>query len=206
MKIHNNERDVEIPAMLNFVAKHEPKSLLDVGAHQSHALYARDLRGLVEVYHGVDVQRDDETAAILDRYVTGNVLTLDLRKKYDMIVSLSSIEHCGISTYKAKSYRQERDKVFKKILRLSRRHVWLSFPVGPAYLMEGQYATIDDKTLAAWEKTLTTLKFKDVSLTFYLYDLESDSYVDVSRGEAMAAEYPPVAKLPAFCILEASKK
>ncbi len=205
MQNFNNERDVEIPAMRKFVAAHKVESLLDVGAHWSHALYAHDLRKLVRVYHGIDMQEDEATAAILDRYMVGNVLKLDSRKKYDYVISMSSIEHAGITSYQVKDYERERDKVFKKCLALSRRHVWMSFPVGPPHLIEGQYATIDNETLTGWLRSLTRSKFTDVETRYYLYDLDSDSYGVVSRAEAMAAEYPPVGKCPAFCILEASK-
>lgn len=198
--VFGNERDVEVPDLLAFVERHRVGSLLDVGAHWSHAHYARQLRRLVKVYHGVDILPDPQTAEILDAYHVGNVLDFDSPGSYDCVVSVSTLEHCGISTYRVDDYRGERDQVFEKCLSLARRHVWLSFPVGKPFFLPGEFANVTGDCLDGWVRRVSELGWRMNRRFFYLND-DGRTYRPVAPGVALGHEYDLSRIQQSFCIM-----
>ena len=141
-----NERDLEHPALIDFIKSHpDIKTALDVGAHYSWYEYAQEVKTLIPNYDGVDILPDPKTEAIIDKYWQKNVLDMD--GKYDLVFCISSIEHSGISTYKSDNYRAERMRVFQKIVDLSKKYIFITFPFGQEALHEGEFANVTKEDL-----------------------------------------------------------
>ena len=110
------ERSVEISIIMEMIKKYKGKKILEVGNVLSH-------------YFNVDHE-------IIDKYETDEgVINLDIvdfktSKKYDLILSISTIEHIGWS-YK----KRDENKILNVIKKLkdllsSNGEIILSFPVG----------------------------------------------------------------------------
>jgi hypothetical protein len=123
--VYGTDRDVESPIVLEFISKYKPESVLDVGCHWSGHTYAPEIRGMIKRYDGVDII-PDPTLTILDNYHVGNVL--DISAQYDCVMCISTLEHVGISTYKA-DHEAEMFRVIDKCKQLGKR-VLFTFPVG----------------------------------------------------------------------------
>jgi hypothetical protein len=202
MLMFNNERDVEVPALLEFIARHKDGigSLLDVGAYYSHAYYARQVRELVGVYDGIDIVYDPDTAAIADHYIVGNVNNFGVSQLYDCVVCLSTLEHCGISTYMVGDYLAERDRVFRKCIDLALHFAWFSFPVGKPYYLPGEFANIDVDTLVRWVQWAEARGWR-VDAEFYYLNEDGQTYRQVESEVALAHEYDLSRIQQSFCIL-----
>src|SRR3989338_26764 len=115
---HFNDRDIEIPALLDFMSRHREKfaSLLDVGARYSHLYYAPLVRQQFPnvFYDGVDICPDPDTAKLLNTYHVGNV-TEPFLGPYDLVTCISTIEHCGLTSYKRDDIKAEQLKVFSRV-------------------------------------------------------------------------------------------
>ena len=161
-----NERDLEIPAILDFVKEHpDVVTALDVGCHWSWSYYAPEIRKMLSNYDGLDLLADSQTAAIIDKYWQINVLDFENRH-YDLVMCISSLEHAGISTYKIKDYKLEQQEVFAKLLELSKKYLFLTFPYGKEALHKGQFAnitkeqfTVLSRLVDIWGKTKEELHF-----------------------------------------------
>jgi hypothetical protein len=142
---HFNERDVEIPALMDFLEARRGRfvSLLDAGAKYSHAYYATLVRGsFPEVaYHGVDLVPDPETVRIVDAYHVGNVADVDL-SPYDVVTCISMIEHCGMPSNTCGDAAAERLRVFRRLSSLARRYLFLTFPFGAEGMVPREYANV----------------------------------------------------------------
>lgn len=147
------DRDCETPMVVEWAKKHSQiASLLDVGAHWSGNHYARELRGLVNHYDGIDIQPpDDVTKSILNGYFVGNATDYKFDREYEAVICVSTIEHAGVSTYKG-DYVKERMKLFERCLALTKKHFWISFPVGQPFVYEGEFAIITKEHLQAFEE------------------------------------------------------
>lgn len=156
------DRDCETPLVTEFISERAPiASLLDIGAHWSGHHYAKDLREFVDDYVGIDIQPpDDITGKLLNTYHTGNVNDFPFNRLFDAVICVSTIEHAGVSTYKA-DYVKERMALFSKCLRLARKYVWISFPVGQEHIEEGQLAIITEDHLCAFESMAKDYKVKE---------------------------------------------
>jgi hypothetical protein len=103
-------------------------------------------------HDGIDIQpADSATAAILDNYFVGNANTFQFDlPQYDAVICVSTIEHSGVSTYKGDPV-DERMKLFHRCLELARKHLWISFPIGQLYTVEGQLSVVTGQQLEVWE-------------------------------------------------------
>ena len=147
----NNERDLEVPVVLNWVKKlgreHSSIDLLDVGAHYSHATYAHEVRSLIpspNTYDGVDILPDPETAKVLDNYLVQDVKTLDgpYAYRYTHTMCISVLEHSGINPYQSTNIEAEQLAVFEKILNLGPRGSLFTFPFGSPGVYPKEYSNI----------------------------------------------------------------
>jgi hypothetical protein len=147
------DRDCETPMVTEWVKKYSPfGSLLDIGAHWSGHHYAREIRNHVGQYDGIDIQPpDDLTRSILNGYFVGNVNDYHFDHLYDAVICVSTIEHAGVSTYKG-DFLKERLKLFERALSITRKHFWISFPVGQPYVFEGEFAIVTEDHVAAFEQ------------------------------------------------------
>lgn len=196
-----NERDIEDPALISFVEKHKDiKSVLDVGACYSYATYANKLRALVKKYDGIDILPDQETEKILDKYIVDNVKNYN--KKYDLVSCISTIEHAGISTYKTADHVKERRLIFKKLLDLSKKYVFLTFPYGKESFHENEFANITSKDLQVFTKMCSKVK-----TTFYFSEFPQGKipFVEVEKEFANDVEYKRELGTRCVCIMEILK-
>ena len=172
---YGNERDVEVPAVVEFVRRHVPKaarmSLLDVGAHGSHATYAPLLRELVsrQRYAAIDKIHDPATEAIVDEWTTGDLIALPIRDRYDAVTCVSVIEHVGIKPWRSDTAKEERLLMFFSLLRIARSAVLLTAPFGHG-AVTNEYACVTPDELATWSAIASLMGFTDPSnaARFYL--------------------------------------
>jgi hypothetical protein len=157
--IENNERDIEVPSLISLVQQYRPKTFLDVGAHYSWYTYANPIKMIVEQYDGLDIIEDPKTAEVIDKYMVTNVTDFISSIKYDFVSCISVIEHSGISTYKTEDYRLERIKVFEKLVQLSRKYLYITFPYGAPGVVENQYANITKEDLSEFNNIATKYGF-----------------------------------------------
>lgn len=160
--IKRTNRDAEIPLLLEYVKEHPVESLLDVGAHYSIHHYAPQLREMVKKYDAIDIIPDPETEAIVDSYIVGNANEITEVLPWEMVISVSVFEHCGLSTYTA-DHNTEVINLFKTCLRMASKYVWLSFDVGQPYVTPGQHAPI---TKDLWNQMLKLSKDYKVTKRF----------------------------------------
>jgi hypothetical protein len=164
-----NAHDVEDVALCDFLRffRNRISSALDVGAHYSHAHYAREVRSLISGYYdGIDLLPDPDTAPLLDNYHVANFSDAVLWN-YDVIFSISALEHCGISTYKIEDYREERYQIASGMFRLAEQFVFMSFPFGLDGLVEDQYANITNLDLVNIERVALSSSFIPLVYDFY---------------------------------------
>lgn len=208
MTLNYNERDIEGPALIDFIKSHpDIKSILDVGSHWSWSYYAPEVRKLVKHYAGIDILEDPQTAAILDRYIVGNVLDKKLTP-YDLVCCISSIEHSGISTYKVEDYQTEQLRVFKRLLKLSKKYLFVTFPFGQEALHEGQFANITKELLRNFtNEAILHYKLQSITKQFYFSGSPQEKvpYQEVSMDFASQVEYKPELGTRCFCILTIEK-
>lgn len=194
---YKNNRDVEIPSVIDFIHIFgcSIQSLLDVGAHDSFASYAplvwRFMDG--KVYHAIDILEDPKTAEFVDRYIQCNVLNYTFDSRYDLVMSISAIEHCGMTTYKSPDPKHERLNFFQRLCDLSQRLVFVTFPFGLEGQVEGQYANITYEELRAYDRMAFYLNFKPLTRHFYFNEFPQQGKLwrEVSRNEAAQVPLNP---------------
>lgn len=161
--ISRTDRDAEAVVLTEYVNGLPPiKSALDVGCHSSRdeGRYAEAIKGRVKRYDGIDIKHDPRLDGFLDNYFVGNVNDFVFPQKYDLVTCVSTIEHTGLSTYKADPLT-ERMGMFMKCLELSNKYVWISFPLGQEYTFPDQLSVITEKILKRWEGLTSNFKVKE---------------------------------------------
>jgi len=204
---HWNERDLEIPALLEFIKDHpDIRTALDVGAHYSSHYYAKEAKKLLFHYAGIDILPDLETEKILDRYITGNVLEHHLTP-YDLVFCISTIEHAGISTYKVENYKEEQTKVFMKILELAKKYVFITFPFGKEALHVGEFANITQEQLANFATLASEWGSKKMDVVFYYSEApqQRQPYHPIDISLASGIEYKKELGTRCVCFLSVEK-
>lgn len=154
---HRNAHDVEDVLLCEFLREHqdEIKSVLDVGAHYSHAHYAPEVRKIIKGrYDAVDILTDEKTAGIVNSYFNCDVKSLLRSALYDCVFSISAIEHCGMTSYKCDNPRKERLNVIQRINELAERFIFLTFPFGKPAHVENQYENITHDELLDWMRVI----------------------------------------------------
>ena len=145
------DRDLEIPNFLAFLQekKNTFESFLDVGAHYSANYYAHAIRQYAKIYHALDPSPDEAVKLIADTYFTGDFLKVNL-EPYDFMLCLSTIEHVGMYPYIYPDRVTVRDIFFNKLLSLTKKYLWFSFPVGQPYEIAGQMSIIPPVQCDRW--------------------------------------------------------
>lgn len=190
-----NERDIEHPAIIDFVKSHKDiETMLDVGAAYSYFTYANELRELLGIYDGIDILPDEKTAAILDNYFVGDVKDMT-GGSYDLVACISTIEHSGISSYKSKDFVKERMQVFKKIVLLSKKYVFITFPYGLASFEDNEFANVTPGHLADFTKMC-----KSVKTTFYFSEAPQQQIPFRKVEKVFADEVMYIKELGTRCV------
>jgi len=198
---YRTDRDVEAPLLLEFLEETKPVSLLDVGAHWSHASYAPEVRKLVKTYDAVDVLPDPQTEDIVDNYYVGKLEDhLDRLPKYDVVTCVSTLEHAGLSTYKG-NYWTERIDLFCQCLVLAER-VWFSFPVGQDYLYPNELAVVTGDHLRIFEEEAGGRQIKE--RFFYTQGCQSDHpwYEHQKKDVALKIPFIDFIGCQSLCVME----
>lgn len=84
------ERIVEIPIVYNILAKYKNKDVLEVGNVMSHYF---------PIKHKV-LDKYEKSPLVINK----DVATVNLRKKFDLIISVSTLEHVGFNYGEKKDY------------------------------------------------------------------------------------------------------
>lgn len=92
MTVHGNERDCELPWLLNQAAD-LTYPVLDVGSHESTYLHALSEHGPVD---GIDI-RQAPGGQPLRQHFQADIRTWQAPEKYPTVVALSTIEHIGLA-------------------------------------------------------------------------------------------------------------
>jgi hypothetical protein len=147
-----NDRDFEMPLLLNLVAEKKPRLLLDVGAHFSWYTYAPFIRERLQeggIYDAIDIMDCPQTAEIVDTFTKGSVLDMG-NVSYDFVSCISVVEHCGITSYKKDDVIAEQDAVVQKMVEIAHSDLLITCPFGAPGLWEGQYQNITGDQRDRW--------------------------------------------------------
>ena len=145
------DRDCELPNLSDFLRtkKSTFESFLDVGAHHSAGYYANEVRLLAKTYHGLDPSPDESVERIVDKYFAVDFLKVDL-EPYDFVLCLSTIEHVGMYPVIYPDRVAVRDLFFNKLLSLTKKYLWISFPVGQPYEIKNEMSIIPPDQCERW--------------------------------------------------------
>ena len=197
------ERDIEIPKLLDFITAHssEIQKILDVGCKGS--LYLPKLKIYKKIIDGIDILPGEKEKEYLRNYFVGNFLERPL-EKYDLVISVSTLEHAGIEPYKVKDYVEEQYKFFKKIIDISRNFVYVTFPYGVFCFHPESCATMTRERLDAFLKLLGNVDYK---LSFY-YVADPHAgfgWIEITQDAADKVELGHGIGVRCVCILEVKK-
>lgn len=196
--IYRNERDVEIPLLLEFVDVHRPSSLLDVG--YAGCAYAEPLRGVLgkdTEYIGVDKRRDRKVEEYLTGYHTGDVRHLDLAT-HEMVSSVSVLEHVGGQPVRAVNYAEQQVEFFQRLSDLAGRLLFVSFPFGLPGFVLGEYNNVTDEVLGRF------LAIEPGAVCRFFYNQGAqmgNEWVEVGRKDARNVELLPQMGVRCVCVL-----
>ena len=201
------DRDCEIPLLMEFLQDKVPiGSLLDVGAHSSASSekYGEEVRKLVKLYDGIDILFDAEATRVLDNYHVGDATKYPL-ERHETVICVSSIEHAGVSTYKAADSYGERDKLFARCLELAEKYLWISFPVGLEYTYPNELSIIPDKQLKHWEDMVSDYKVTERFIYSQGPQAKHPWYEHNKREFAVRVPYVDYIGNQSICVLEVQK-
>lgn len=145
------DRDLEVPNFLSFLQEKKGsfESFLDVGANYSVNYYANEVRLLAKKYHALDPNRDVEVERIVDKYFATDFLKWPA-EEYDFVLCLSTIEHVGMYPVVYADTMKARDDFFEKLLYITKKYLWFSFPVGQPYEMAGEMSIVPVVQCERW--------------------------------------------------------
>ena len=199
------DRDVELPNLFTFFKDKQGtfKSALDVGAHYSANYYADQLRLYAEQYHGLDPDYDEVASRIVDKFIQEDFLKADL-PAYDLVLCLSTIEHVGMYPIIYPDREQIRDVFFKKLLAIAKKYLWISFPVGQKYEIEGEMSIIPPDQTKRWLELIKPYRAQ-VSF-FWSAGPQAGNPWELSNAErCFAQKYNDRLGTQAVCIMEIEK-
>ena len=195
-----NERIIEVHDLLHFLMGKRIKSILDVGAHGSP--YLKLLKQLSFDVTGVDIH--DDPNKVIDKFLVGNVLDVEV-ENHDLVTCISTIEHAGVSNYKVDDVAGEQARVFEKLVSLADKYLYITYPIGLAGEVEGQYTNITAKQHFRFTQFLDGWKWRE---RFY-YNMDPRTSANQWKEiEGPEARYIPLDKLfgvQSICIITAQK-
>lgn len=200
-----NERDIEIPAVIEFVTYFNPKSLLDVGAHWSWNYYAKALRQLINgTYDACDIQEDLNTARLVNHYFAIDCRSIE--NQYDAITCISTLEHCGVKNGLVKC-REEQESIFVHLLSIAKYQIFYSFPFGCDQIFEPHYANIDSLLLNKFRILAKHREFESISKFFLSKGCpqNGDIWEEVDENIANSIPINPSKGCQCICLLTLHK-
>ena len=200
---YRNERDVEIPLLLEFIRKHKDiEKALDVGCARS--VYLEKARELIKIFDCIDIEADQKASPFLDNYFLGDVIEKDL-DIYDLVFAISVIEHYGVKQKPASCPLCSQKDMIKKLASLAKKYLFLSFPYGQPYTEPGEFIVISKDKL---EYYLPALKDFNLKIRYYINDnLQAESkWYEVDQFVADASIYDKKYGIRCVCIVEGIRK
>jgi hypothetical protein len=203
-----NERDVEIPRLLNFVDEHSQniKTILDVGCYGSQ--YLKQLKEKGKIVDGIDVHFGETKLGrekeFLRNYFVGNAVTYSPLGKYDLVICLSTLEHAGINGYIVKDFIAEQNSLFKKLIDASKRFIYVTFPYASTpSLQEGQCVNMTRDRLDTFWKAIPPTA-DEIDLGFYFIEAIHvvSGWTEIPQDIADKVEYDPAEGCRCVCILK----
>ena len=201
LKLFPNERNVEIPALLNAVHLHKPETLLDVGCHGSAQYYSKDLSEILK-YDGIDFVLDDAVAEHCD-YIVGDVL--NHTKKYDMVTCVSVLEHVGIKEIPIANAICDQIYFVDHLISLTKKHLFLTFPYGKYGVFPDQYTNIFELTYKCILKAYLR-EFDCVSQFWYCRLPLKGNWEMISKETADTIPLDRSVGVQCVCLLRATRK
>jgi hypothetical protein len=190
-----NERVIEVRELLQFIEGKDIKTVLDVGAYGSP--YLKLLHQLGLHVTGIDNSNDPKTP--IEHFVTGNVVDKKL-EKHDLVTCISTIEHAGVQ-YESDDYQAEQLKVFKKILSLTGKYFFITFPFGRKTVLKKHYTSNIDIKLC--DRMTALLNDYNWNEDFYYNPNPSSSinmWLSISKNDAK--DIPLKDQVTCVCILK----
>ena len=194
---YGNERDVEVPAVVEFVKRRIPQSgraapnLLDVGGHGSHATYAPLIRPLIRRrrYEAIDIIFDPLTKTVVDEWYTADFMKWSVPLgRFDAVTCVSVIEHVGVKPWRSDTWKEERLLMFFSLLRAARHAVLVTAPFGHGFVTN-EYQCVSPEELATWQTIAHLMGFEGTA-RYYLGDSpqygpwKEVQHVEACRGVA----------------------
>lgn len=182
-----NERDIEVPLLLNLVERFKPRLFLDVGAYYSWFTYGADIKPRLAddcVYDGCDILPRPQEDIYVDHWFHNNVTKIG-NVSYDFVSCVSAIEHCGITTYQMKDVEDEQYRVYMKMLNIATKQLFITCPYGLPGRFEGQYQNITTEQFELWWLAADAAGFKVEPQFFYNeFPQGRKKWTTISREEA----------------------
>ncbi len=213
--VHYNERDVEVPSLLQAINSCPPESLLDIGGSYSYATYANKVRQMVKLYDVVDPAPCEITSKVVDHYFIASfpegIDSCGL-PRYDFISSISVLEHVGVKNtlpprgcFEPASYEERReayrfDIIYQAYCRTNKM-LFLSFPFGAEGIFPGEYMNLTSKDL---ELIARAFSF-DAHFFFSEFPQWRLPWEEVSLEVASTKPLRPDRGVQCVCILQAQK-
>ena len=199
------DRDCELPNLFDFLRtkKETFSSFLDVGAHHSADYYANEVRLFAKTYHGLDPSSDEAVERIVDKYFVGDFLNINL-DPYDFVLCLSTIEHVGMYPFVYPDRIAVRDLFFNKLLSLTKKYLWISFPVGQPYEIKNEMSIIPPDQCERWLDLIKGYKH-DVGFYFSEGPQAGHSWEISTKEQCYAQQYIESVGNQTICIMEVEK-
>ena len=199
------DRDCELPNLFDFLRKKNGTffSFLDVGAYYSANYYANEVRLFAKTYHALDPKPDKAVERIVDKYFVDDFLKVNL-DPYDFVLCLSTIEHVGMYPVVYPDRIAVRDLFFNKLLSLTKKYLWISFPVGQPYEIKNEMSIIPPEQCERW---LDLIKGYKHEVGFYFSQGPQAGYPweTSTKEKCYSQKYVDSIGNQSLCILEIEK-
>lgn len=196
---YKNERDIEIPLLIDFIKKHpDVEKVLDVGCARS--LYIPLVKNLTRLLDCVDFERDEKLAPIFDNYFFGDATEVRLGQ-YDLVSAISVVEHYGVKQKPVLNYQDRQIALVEKIGQTAKKYVFLTFPYGELALIEGEFAVVDDVLLSMFEDVLDDFKLTK-EFYFNINPQSGAKWIKTTPALASVVKHDPDLGVRCICILK----
>ncbi|RPJ79462.1 MAG: hypothetical protein EHM20_01330 [Alphaproteobacteria bacterium] len=203
--IRKTDRDLEIPVFHEFLERNKGKfeSVLDVGAHYSIEYYAKDLRNFAKKYWALDPLVDFRLVPLVDWFYKSTIQNYK-GEPPDLISCLSVIEHIGSYPEPVMDIEGAQDEAFEKMLKLAKKMMWISFPVGLSGGVPAELMLITKSQLDHWKALCADFH---VEIGYYWSDgpQAGEPWRPSSEEVCFAQPYDEKKGTRALCVMEIYK-
>lgn len=207
--INFNERDVEVPFMLQFVTNNINKinSLLDIGGCYSYYTYANELRTILneKLYDIVDLQSCLCSSNIVNNYYVNDVTKL--KKQYDAITCISMLEHVNVNPLTKYNYTKKQLSVAKHCIKLAKKYFLFSFPFGADALFYNEYSNITLNQLNVLKQYCVSQNWS-INTNFYFNEFPQgrEKWIEITESRASTIAMVGEKGVQCICIFTGIKE